>query len=121
MSETSEMDLDGMDEEKIDRIETGYRIGLTILFWIIARIADAVIGLIVVFSLAIAFITQRPPSSRIRAFANRVVTYHYKLCRYLVYCDVDAPFPFRDFPSVLEPDGWRSDVRESENLDLGEI
>lgn len=118
MTENTEVDASGMVEEKIDRIETGYRIGLTILFWIISRIAAGVIGLIVVYELAMTLITLRPPSPRIREFANRIVSYRYKIGRYLVYCETQAPFPFSDFPAAMEPDAWQPGVRESANLGL---
>jgi hypothetical protein len=105
----------GFDDE-IPRKDTLYRIGLTILFAIVAAAIRTVLGLVVVFELLFALITRRPPGLRVRALANRITTYYYRLLRYLTYNESRAPFPFSDFPEPLEPDEFRAEDRDSEVL-----
>ena len=42
------------------------------------------------------------PSTRLQAFANRIVAYFYQMLRYLTHNDSVIPFPFSDFPAPLE-------------------
>lgn len=55
--------------------------------------------------LGFALVTTRPPSERVRRFANRVLSYLYHIVRYLTYNEPELPFPFSDFPPELEPIG----------------
>jgi hypothetical protein len=105
-------DFDG----EIPRSETGYRIALTVLFAIVAGAIRTALGMIVAFELLFTLITRRPPGLRVRAFANRITTYYYRLLRYLTYNESSAPFPFSDFPEPLEPDSFRAEDRDSEVL-----
>jgi hypothetical protein len=102
---------------EIPRTETAHRIALTLLFAIIAGAIRTLLGLIVAFELLFTLITRRPPGMRVRALANRITTYYYTLLRYLTYNESRVPFPFSDFPEVLEPDSFRAEDRDSEVLD----
>ncbi len=88
--------------ELIDRVETGIRALYTLLFFLIARVAEGVLGVVIVFGLLYTLITQHEPSPAVRRFSQRVVAYLVEIARYLTYNDDDAPFPFREFPP--EPD-----------------
>ncbi len=87
----------------IDRSATGIRILLTILFAVIMRLVEALLAVVVLFELGFTLVTQQPPSLKLRRFANEVVTYLYRVTRYLTYNDAEPPFPFTDFPGALEP------------------
>ena len=86
----------------IDRAETGIRVLFTLLFFLIARVAEAVLGIVIVFGGLYTLITQHEPSPAVRRFSQRVLAYLVEIARYLAYNDDDAPFPFREFPP--EPD-----------------
>jgi len=89
-------------EGRIDRGATGIRIVLTLLFYLVARVVELLIGVLVVFELGFALVTQQPPRRTIRDFANQVCTYLYRVTRYLTYNEAEPPFPFTDFPEPIE-------------------
>jgi hypothetical protein len=93
------------DEAQIERQETGIRILLSLLFLLIAEIVRIALGVTVFFALAWTLVTKRPPSERVRDFANCTLSYQYRLYRYLTYTDSARPFPFSDFPPAVEPPG----------------
>lgn len=88
---------------EIERKDTGIRMLLTLLFVVILHAVEAVLAVTVLFSLAVALITKRPPGERVRRFANRTLSYLYHIVRYLTYNEHQAPFPFADFPPEVEP------------------
>jgi hypothetical protein len=57
---------------------------------------------VILFELLYTAITKLPPSVGIRRFANRTVTYFYRIGRYLTYNECAPPFPFMDLPEELE-------------------
>jgi hypothetical protein len=59
-------------------------------------------------------VTTRPPSERVRRFANRVLSYLYHIVRYLTYNEPELPFPFSDFPPQLEPIGQGETTKADE-------
>jgi hypothetical protein len=103
MRTESSLDLEELEGEEISRGETGIRILLSLLFALVWSVVEMVLLALVVFELAFALITERAPGDRIRGFANRVVSYAYRIFRYLTYNDEVAPFPFSDWPSEIEP------------------
>jgi hypothetical protein len=105
-------------ESEIDRKDTGIRILLTILFVLIVGLVESVLGLIILFALLWALITKQPPAVGVRALANRIIAYYYRIGRYLTYNESLAPFPFSDFPEALEESSWAPEPRESESLGL---
>jgi len=88
--------------QRIERGATGIRILLTLLFAVVSRVVELLLTVLVIFGLGVALVTQRPPSRKIRDFANQVCTYLYRLTRYLTYNEAEPPFPFTDFPEALE-------------------
>ena len=106
------------EDELIPRGETGFRILLSVLFVLIGSVLETVLGVVVIFQLIVALSTQRPPSLRVREFANRIISYYYKLGRYVTYNESRVPFPFSDFPRALEPDRWIQDETESKALGI---
>ena len=107
-------------DDEIARRDTGLRIAMTLLYVLIAAVLDSVLGVIVIFQLLWSLITRTPPSKPVRGLANRIVSYYYRVGRYLTYNDSCPPFPFSEFPEVLEPSAWRASERESDALGLSE-
>ena len=118
MSSTVENDFQDPEPAEIDRGETGIRILLTILFAFVRGLLDSLVGLIVIFELLWTLITKQPPSSRLRALANRIVAFDYRIGRYLTYNEGEVPFPFSEFPEEIEPSTWSPDQSEREALGL---
>ena len=118
MTEVEEGDAARASEHEIDRKDTGIRILLTILFVLIVGVIEAALGLIILFALLWALITKQPPGVGVRALANRIIAYYYRIGRYLTYNESLAPFPFSDFPEALEESSWAPEPRESESLGL---
>ena len=96
-------------EAEIDRKDTGIRILLTILFVLIVGVVESVLGLIVLFALLWALITKQPPGVGVRALANRIIAYYYRIGRYLTYNESLVPFPFSDFPDAIEEATWHDE------------
>jgi hypothetical protein len=105
METEEEFEDEGTLPGEIDRVDTLIRALVTLLFFLIARAAEAVLVVVIVFELVYTLATKQAPSLRVREFANRVLAYLYRIGRYLTYNDGGAPFPFRDFPAEVEPPG----------------
>lgn len=90
------------EDETIERSETAVRILLTLLFFIIVRVVEALLAVLIVFELLFALVTRREPSAEVKSFANRALSYAVTVVRYLTYNEHDAPFPLRDFPAELD-------------------
>jgi hypothetical protein len=88
---------------EIERGKTGMRLLITLLFFLIAGVLRTVLVVLVVFELGWVLITKQPPTERVRGFANRVVSYFYRIGRYVTYNEPEAPFPFSEFPAEVEP------------------
>ena len=93
---------DGLQPELISRSETGVRLLITLLFFLIARVAGSVVALIAVYELVFTLITQRESGGDVRRFANHAISYLVAIGRYVTYNEEDAPFPFRAFPPELD-------------------
>lgn len=91
------------EEDGIPRGETALRGVKTLLLLLIYQLVEAVLSLLILFSLIVAFVTKAPPSARVRHFSNRVLAYGYRMGRYATYNEEQAPFPFDDFPEEIEP------------------
>lgn len=120
MDRDAQPTADELFEEDVDRIDTGIRIALTVLFVLVATALESALGIIVVFELVWTLLTRQPPSRRVRELANRIIAYYYRIGRYLTYNESRVPFPFSDFPRPLEGDAWRAEERESDALGLSE-
>lgn len=84
------------------RKQTGIRILGTLFFGILIwGILEIIIGLAVIFQIIYALIAKKPNIWMI-GFANRAITYFYKVMRYLVFAQDQLPFPFSGFPEEIE-------------------
>jgi len=88
---------------EIEQKDTAIRLVYTLFFVVIVWIVEAVLGIVVLFSLVLTLITKRPPSESIKRFANRTISYLYHILRYATYNETSPPFPFAELPSEVEP------------------
>ena len=91
---------------EIERADTGIRILYSVLFSIINNLLTGAIGLIVIFELGFSLITMRPPATRVRQIANSMISYSYRIQRWLVHAESELPFPFSDLPDDLHRIEW---------------
>lgn len=103
--EPDPLDPQADDNGGIDRVDTGLRMALSVLFWVILQLAETVIGALVVFQLFYTLITKETPGEGTRRLGNQLTAYIYQLHRYLTHNSGCAPFPFDDFPESIEPVG----------------
>ncbi len=87
----------------IDRADTLIRLVYTILYVLGLGILESVIYALAVFQLGYTLVTKSPPSETVNEVANRLVSYYYRVLRYITHNDVEKPFPFSDFPAPVEP------------------
>jgi hypothetical protein len=99
----SDGDLDERPDHDISRFDTGLRILLTALFAVIWGLVEMALGLIVLFGLGWTLVTRKVPPTGLRDVANRLVTYTYRIWRYVTQNEPKVPFPFSEFPVALEP------------------
>ena len=89
---------DGADDGEVDRVDTVVRLLYTLLFFLIIRVVEGAIGLIVFFQLVFALVTKSTPNPAITSFARRVVEYGYQIGHYVTYNRDRPPFPFDELP-----------------------
>jgi hypothetical protein len=94
------------DHVELDRADTGIRILYSVLFAIINNLLAGAIGFIVVFELGFSLITKRPPANRVRSIANSIISYSYRLQRWLAHTESQLPFPFSDLPEDIHSIEW---------------
>ena len=94
--------MNDQPQETLSRNQIAIRLLYTILFLPIYAICNALVVLTTVFQFALLFITLEH-SEPVRSFANRVVTYAYRVWRYVSLNSSQRPFPFAEFPEDLEP------------------
>jgi hypothetical protein len=94
-------------ERRVEPQETLLRLLLTVFFALVTHLVNMVLWIMVVFSLGYALITQKAPSERVRHFANRAISYLYRVLRYLTYNESQLPFPFADLPTEIEPSHYK--------------
>lgn len=93
-----------MNEQKetpVTRGQIALRLLITLLFFAVFGILKAIICLTTLFQYVYLFITLQH-SEPVRAFTNKVVTYAYRVWRYITLNENRRPFPFTDFPEAME-------------------
>jgi len=78
------------------------RLLFSILFLFVFGILETIIWLIVLFQYIMLFITRKP-NLPVRNFSNQLITYAYRVMRYLTLNENTRPFPFNDFPAAIDP------------------
>ncbi|MBW2286635.1 MAG: DUF4389 domain-containing protein [Deltaproteobacteria bacterium] len=118
MSGSTISDAQRIYQLDIDPRDTGIRILLTLLFTVVASVLDTLVGVLVAFSLLWALITRQAPHPRLRSLANRIITYGYRIDRYVTYNDAEVPFPFSDLSNPLEAPTWDGEAATAEAVGL---
>lgn len=96
MSESNDLVQEGFDRKKI-----AVRFLFTILFVVVLEILKTIVQLTVLVQYVYLFITKKH-SEPIRNFGNKVTTYAYRVMRYVCVNENRKPFPFTEFPVVVE-------------------
>ncbi|MBI4644480.1 MAG: DUF4389 domain-containing protein [Deltaproteobacteria bacterium] len=85
----------------VTRGQIAMRLLYTLLFVAVFCILKVIVYLTTLFQFVYLFITLQH-SEPVRAFANKVVTYAYRVWRYITLNENRRPFPFTDFPEAME-------------------
>jgi hypothetical protein len=99
---------------EIERKDTAIRLVYTLFFVLVVQVVEAVLGVVVLFSLVFTLITKRPPNESVKRFANRTISYLYHTLRYATYNETIPPFPFAEFPQEVEPVAPESGARPTQ-------
>jgi len=90
-----------MDSKKFPRKKIVIRLLYTILFFIIFEILKTIIQVSVLFQYVYLLISKTY-SEPVRNFTNKVSIYAYKVLRYVTLNENNKPYPFKDFPQIME-------------------
>ena len=90
-----------MDSKKVLRKKIVIRLLYTILFFIIFEILKTIIQVSVLFQYVYLLISKTY-SEPVRNFTNKVSVYAYKVLRYVTLNENNKPYPFQDFPQIME-------------------
>ena len=90
-----------MDSNKFLRKKIVIRLLYTILFFIIFEILKTIIQVSVLFQYVYLLISKTY-SEPVRNFTNKVSVYAYKVLRYVTLNENNKPYPFQDFPQIME-------------------
>ena len=93
--------MQDVKESRVSRMDILIRLLYTILYLFVFEIIKLIIQLIVFFQYIYLFITLGH-SDRVRNFSNKLCTYTYDIMRYLTLNKNQRPYPFNNFPPVME-------------------
>ncbi|MEJ2671496.1 MAG: DUF4389 domain-containing protein [Deltaproteobacteria bacterium] len=85
----------------ITRKQVAIRLLYTLLYVAIFEVVKSVVLLATIFEYFLLLITLQH-NEPARTFANKVATYGYRLMRYMTLNENQRPFPFSEFPAVIE-------------------
>ncbi len=94
--------MNAQTQEPRSRDRFAIRLLYTLLFPPIYGICNFLVLLTTLFQFALLLITLKH-SEPVRSFANRVISYEYRIWRYVSLNSSQRPFPFADFPPAVEP------------------
>lgn len=94
--------MNDQPQEPVSRSQIANRLLFTLLFLPITSICNVLVVLATLFQFTLLFITLKH-SEPLRAFANRVISFTYRVWRYISLNSSRRPFPFAEFPAELEP------------------
>jgi hypothetical protein len=86
----------------LDRKDIAIRLLYTIFFLIVFEILKLIIQVSVLFQYALLLLT-RSHNEPVQRFSNKVLSYAYRVMRYVTLNENRRPFPFTDFPAEMEP------------------
>jgi len=96
--------MNDMNEEPqatLTRKQIAIRLLYTLLYVAIFMVTKTIVLLITLFEYFMLLVTLHH-NEPARAFANKVVTYTYRLMRYMTLNENSRPFPFSEFPAEIE-------------------
>ena len=94
-----------MESKTFPRKNIFVRLLYTVFFFIIFEILKTIIQVSVLFQYVYLLISKTY-SEPVRNFTNKVSIYAYKVLRYVALNENEKPYPFNDFPQVIEkPEG----------------
>ena len=94
--------MNDQPQEPLSRNQIAWRLLFTLLILPITAICNVLIVLTTLFQFLLLLITLKH-SEPLRGFANRVISYVYRLWRYVSLNSSRRPFPFAEFPAEVEP------------------
>jgi hypothetical protein len=94
--------MNAQTQEPRSRKQIAIRLLYTLLFPPIYEICNSLVLLITLLQFALLPITLKH-SEPLRTFANRIVSYVYRVWRYVSLNSSQRPFPFAGFPPEVEP------------------
>ncbi len=86
----------------VNRGQIALRLLYTLLYVAIFGLLKFLVLVTTLFQFVHLFITLKH-SEPVRLFANKVVSYGYRVWRYITFNANRRPFPFAGFPEELEP------------------
>lgn len=86
----------------MSRKDIAIRLLYSIFFLVVFEILTIIVQCIVLFQYIYLFIT-RSSNEPVRRFANKVISYNYRVMRYITLNEDTKPFPFGNFPQDIEP------------------
>ncbi len=89
-------------QEPQSRKQIAIRLLYFLFFLPICEICNSLILLTTLFQFALLPITLEH-SEPVRTFANRIISYVYRIWRYVTLNSSQRPFPFAEFPPEVEP------------------
>ena len=89
-------------EYTVERKKIAIRLLYTLLFVVVLEILKLIIQVSVLFQYVYLFITKKQ-SEPVRMFSNKVISYAYRIMRYVCLAENQLPYPFGDFPKEIEP------------------
>ena len=93
--------MNDQPEAAVSRAQIAIRLLYTVFFVGVFCILKAIILLTTAFQFVYLFVTLKP-SEPARRFANQVVTYAYRVWRYITLNENRRPFPFSEFAEEIE-------------------
>ncbi len=88
-----------ISDGELQRKDTAIRIAISLILFLLIRMIEVVLIVVIIFSLAYALITKSYPSNQVMKFANNTINYLYRILKYLTLSEEEPPFPFSDFTS----------------------
>ena len=90
-----------MDSKTFPRKKIVVRLLYTLFFLIIFEILKIIIQVSVLFQYVYLLISKTY-NNPVRNFTNKVSVYAYKVLRYVTLNENNKPYPFQDFPQIIE-------------------
>jgi len=98
--ESTENNQDGEWKEKVLSADHWLRFVFMVLFAGIACVASYVVAVLIIIQFIFALFTGNS-NDRLRSFGASLSQYIFQILSFLTYNSEDKPFPFADWPEVI--------------------